>query len=250
MKKKNFTKTLKDKNVKISKELRDIIHGYIMSDGYVNNSGILTVDQSKQQEKFVEWLYEKLKDVRTNSPIQKVYRTRLNLAKPSLDVSAKQKQNQKKSYSLRFSTKTFLVGFHRMWYKPYINEKGVTVFKKTLPKRIDGFFNTTFLALWFAGDGTKIKGSIGAKFEVTAFSPDERKTLQKLFKEKFDIEVKINKAGISRANNQQWTLNINASEYQRFRTLITEMDLIERYFPQKLHPISSVSYTHLTLPTN
>lgn len=215
-------KHLKDNNVKISKELRDIIHGYIMSDGYVNNSGILTVDQSKQQEKFVEWLYEKLKDVRTDSPIQKVSRTH--------------SKTQKQSYSLRFSTKNLLVGFHKMWYKPYINEKGVTVFKKSLPKRIDGFFNSTFLTLWFAGDGTKIKGSIGAKFEVTALTSDERKTLQKLFKRKFNIEVKINKAGISRANNQQWSLNINSSEYQKFRSLITKMDLIERYFPQKLHP--------------
>lgn len=77
---------------------------------------------------------------------------------------------------------------------------------------------------------------MGAKFEVTPFSSDERKTLQKLFKRKFNIEVKINKAGISRANNQQWTLNMNSSEYQRFRSLITQMDLIERYFPQKLHP--------------
>ncbi len=220
-KKQKFVKTLKDNNVKISKELRDIIHGYIMSDGYVKNSGILTVDQSLQQEKFVEWLYEKLKDLRTDSSIQKV--SRIN------------SRTQKKSYSLRFSTKSLLVGFHRMWYKPYINEKGVTVFKKSLPKRIDGFFNSTFLALWFAGDGTKI-GSIGAKFKVTAFTSDERETLKKLFKQKFNIKVKINKAGISKAKNQQWTLNINASEYQRFRSLITEMDLIERYFPQKLHP--------------
>lgn len=220
-KKQKFVKTLKDNNVKISKELRDIIHGYIMSDGYVKNSGILTVDQSLQQEKFVEWLYEKLKDLRTDSSIQKV--SRIN------------SRTQKKSYSLRFSTKSLLVGFHRMWYKPYINEKGVTVFKKSLPKRIDGFFNSTFLALWFAGDGTKI-GSIGAKFNVTAFTSDERETLKKLFKQKFNIKVKINKAGISKAKNQQWTLNINASEYQRFRSLITEMDLIERYFPQKLHP--------------
>lgn len=234
-KKQKFVKTLKDNNVKISKELRDIIHGYIMSDGYVNNSGILTVDQSKQQEKFVEWLYEKLKDLRTDSPIQKVSRTTF-FSEAKKGYNSK---NQKKSYSLRFSTKNFLVGFHRMWYKPYINEKGVTVFKKSLPKRIDGFFNPTFLALWFAGDGTKIKGSIGAKFEVTALTSDERKTLQKLFKRKFNIEVKINKAGISRAKNQQWTLNINASEYQRFRSLITEMDLIERYFPQKLHPFIS-----------
>lgn len=206
-------------NIKISKELRDIIHGYIMSGGYVNKFGILTVDQSKQQEKFVEWLYEKLKDVRADNPIKKVFRTH--------------PKTNKQSYSLRFSTRSFLVGFHRMWYKPYINENGVTVFKKSLPKKSDGFFNTTFLTLWFAGDGTKILGSTGAKFEATAFTAGERQILKVLFKKKFDIDVKINKAGFSK--NPQWTININASEYKKFRALVAESSLIEDLFAYKLH---------------
>lgn len=222
-KKDNLTNLVKPSlNVKISKELRDIIHGYIMSDGYVNDSGSLSVDQSQQQEKFVEWLYEKLKDVRNDSAISKVERTH--------------SKTNKKSYSLRFQTKSLLIGFHKMWYKPYTNEKGVKVFKKSLPKRMDGFFSPTFLTLWFAGDGTKIIGSIGAKFEVTALTSDERETLQKLFKKKFNIEVKINRAGFSRAKNQQWTININSSEYPKFRSLITKIDLVEKYFPHKLHP--------------
>lgn len=46
-------------NIKISRTLRDIIHGYIMSDGYINRDGALQVDQSKKQEKFVEWIMTK-----------------------------------------------------------------------------------------------------------------------------------------------------------------------------------------------
>ena len=43
-----------------------------MSDGYVNENGILTVDQSNQQAKFVEWLYGELAEIRTDHPIQDV----------------------------------------------------------------------------------------------------------------------------------------------------------------------------------
>jgi hypothetical protein len=118
-----------------------------------------------------------------------------------------------------------------MWYKT--STDGKTAYKKQLPKSLDCFFNSTVLTLWFAGDGTKTVGSRGAKIEATAFTPDERLRLQKLFKKKFDISVVINKAGTSNSNTQQWTLNINASEYSKFRDLITKMDLIPNLFPNK-----------------
>ena len=210
---------IKKKNIKIPQKLRDIIHGYIMSDGYVNKKGVLTVEQSNKQEKFVEWLYAELAPVRTDHPIQ--------------DVT--HRGSKRNSYSKRFFSRRVLVGFHKMWYKPYTNDKGVKAFKKHLPKSINCFFNSTFITLWFAGDGTKIIGSKGAKFEVTSLTAHERQKLKALFKKKFNIEVKINKAGFSRTGNQQWTLNINAPEYQKFRTLITKIDLIESYFPYKLH---------------
>jgi hypothetical protein len=70
---------------------------------------------------------------------------------------------------------------------------------------------------------------------VTSLTAHERQKLKALFKKKFNIEVKINKAGFSRTGNQQWTLNINAPEYQKFRTLLTKIDLIQSYFPHKLH---------------
>jgi len=62
--------------VKISAKIRDIIHGYIMSDGYVDPLGRLTVDQGKEQANFVEWLYHELEPIRTNYPISNVRRTR------------------------------------------------------------------------------------------------------------------------------------------------------------------------------
>lgn len=214
-------------NVKISKELRDILHGYIMADGYVTPSGSLQVDQSKEQEKFVMWLYEKCASIRTDSPISDVART--------------DKRTGKKTFSKRFYTKTLLKGFRNMWYKPdipFINKNGESKYIKRLPKSIACFFNSITISLWFAGDGTKKTDSKGANIEVTAFTPAERQRLKKLFQQKFDIPVKINKAGLSKAGTEQWNLSINASDYQKFRQLITQIDLIPKIFPYKLHKLN------------
>lgn len=214
-----MTKTPKKQNVKISKELRDIIHGHIMADGYLNAAGALTVDQSKKQEKFVEWLYDKLQPLRTDTPISSLRR---------FDPRTKLYTE-----SQRFNTQAFLKGFRYMWYKPFIygNKQ---VIKKQLPKSFDAFFNPTFITLWFAGDGTKILGSRGAKFEATAFTPTERQRIKMLFNKKFNINVSINKAGQSKKGTPQWTINILAADYDKFKALITQMDLIPKYFPQKL----------------
>jgi hypothetical protein len=210
----------KYKDLKISRELRDIIHGYIMSDGYVRN-GALTVDQSAQQEKFVEWLYDKFKAIRTDTPIR--------------TLSRFDQRTGKTTFSKRFSTRALLHGFHSMWYKVFNNEKGEKQFHKGLPKDIKGFFSPTFIAVWFAGDGTKISNPIGAKFEVTAFTPKERERLKKAFKEKYDIETQINRAGTSKKGTEQWTICINSDEYSKFKELITRSDLIPKLFPYKLH---------------
>lgn len=244
------------KNRKISRELRDIIHGYIASDGYVRKDGTMTVDQSLAQAKFVEWMYERLKHLRTESPMKKVSRsskkatlflgsattTSLRSNTSSSSCKAKPKvlrSSYKNTQSLRFNTESLLVGFHKMWYKSCVDEEGKTFYKKGLPKQMKGFFSSTFLAVWFAGDGTKMLDQKGAKFEVTNLTAVEREQLKKLFKQKFDIEVVINRAGVSVTGTTQWSLSINTSEYDKFRTLITQLDLIPNLFPHKLHPQKS-----------
>jgi hypothetical protein len=202
------------KNLKISRELRDIIHGYIMSDGYVNPEGCMTVEQCKAQHKFVEWLYEKLESLRTTHSISNVER--------------KDKRTNKVTYSSRFNTRRFLHGFRSMWYSQP---------QKTLPKNISGFFSPECISVWFAGDGTKISGRqrLGAKFEVTAFTPLDRERLKELFKAKYNIAATICRAGVSKKGNTQWTLNINSEDYPKFKALITKIDLIPQLFPYKLH---------------
>ena len=213
----------KKANVKISKELRNIIHGYIMSDGHVDKHGKLFIQQCAQQRKFVEWLYDKLEPLRTNTPICSPIRV--------------DKRTNTRTYSNTFNTRVLLAGFRAMWYKPYTDQNGNTKYKKCLPKSLPCFFDSTFITLWFAGDGTKMINQRGAKFEVTAFSPEERKQLQVLFKNKFNISVKINRAGRSKKGTEQWSLSINSGEYDKFRELITQMDLIPTLFSYKLHSV-------------
>lgn len=212
---------MKKNDVRITRELRDIIHGYIMSDGYVNKFGSLQVDQGSDQEKFVKWMYEKLKPLCTDNGPQLVIRT------------DKRKNNQTQSY--RFNTKRLLCGFGSMWYRSETDSNGKPVRRKTLPKSINCFFNSTFVTLWFAGDGTNEKDCRAAKIEVTAFSPKERVQLQKLFYDKFEIKTDINKAGRSKTGTDQWVLRIPADEYDKFRDVITKIDLIPTLFPYKLH---------------
>lgn len=213
-------KKWKNSKIRISKELRDIIHGYVMSDGYIRN-GCLTVHQGEKQKAYVQWLYEKLKIIRTPKPIKEVIMTH--------------SKTHRQSRSFRFFTRSVLHGFENMWYQVSIDTDGHRKLTKKLPKNIHCFFNETFVTVWFAGDGTKIIGSKGAKFEVTAFTVQERLTLKNLFFTKFGICAQIISSGLSKAGRPQWALKIPAQDYQKFRNIITKMDLIPNLFPYKLH---------------
>lgn len=176
-------KQTKKFNIRISRKLRDILHGYIMSNNWINQN-------TKQKHLFVKWLYEKFK-----IPLK--------------------------------NTRDICESFRSIWYKP---TKSIPIKRKRLPSTIACFFTIPFVTLWFAGNGTKITGQRSIKFEVTSWTPEERLLLKQLFKTQFNINGKILRAGISK-----WVLVIGGREYSKFRTIITQMDLIPRFFPQKLY---------------
>lgn len=201
----------------MSQEIRDIIHGYLMSDGYLRKQGQLIIDQGFKQKRFVQWLYDQLQPIRTSTPIRVCHRVH-----PVTKVLSR---------SYRFQTRAVLKGFYSMWYT--IDENGNQ--RKKLPKTIGCFFNATFISLWYAGDGTKVLGSRGAKFEVTSFTVSERLLLKSLFMDKFDIQTQIISSGVSKNGTSQWALKVPAKEYTKFRRLITQNHLIPSLFPHKLH---------------
>ena len=207
--------------MKITRSLRDTLHGYIMSDGYVKK-GTLTVEQGHKQIRFVYWLYNKFIAIRTQSSVKCVTLTRIG------------RNGTIKTQSYRFFTRAVLHGFHYMWYQPVL-KKGKRVYKKKLPTRCEGFFSPTFLAIWYAGNGTKVIGSLGVKFEVTCFSVVERLCLKKLFKKKYNISAVIIKSGLSKKKNTLWALKIGAKDYWKFHELVAQHPVILHYFSYKLH---------------
>lgn len=213
--------TTRQNNVKITKEVRDIIHGYVMSDGYLRN-GSLTVEQSTEQLRLVEWMYSKLEHLTAGTGIK--------------DVKRFDRRTNSSTYSNRFFTRRLLKGLNYMWYKvSHINKRtGKPKYVKTLPKSINCFFSKTFLSVWYAGDGTKIIGSRGAKIEATCFNDEQKEIIKQLFKTHYDISIHINKAGFSNSGTQQWTFNINSEDYDKFHNIVTEIDLIPELFPDKL----------------
>jgi hypothetical protein len=214
----------------ITRELRDIIHGYVMSDGYIAPGGRLEVEQSKQQAKFVEWLYDKLVTIRTETPI--------------LETIRWDKRTNKATFSRSFYTKCLLKGFHAMWYK-----RNVLTIKpfyiKVLPKSINALMSPTVLTLWFAGDGTKRKGRSGCSIESTCFTTEERLVLQSLLARKFQLDTKITKGGSCKSGTKKWSIAFNTPVYPKFRKLITQIDLIERIFAYKLHPVLTILNTNV-----
>lgn len=212
--------TLNPKDFPISAEQESIINGYIMADGYLNSRGALQVDQGKDQKKFVEWMFKKLRNLCTKDCV--IAQTKVK------------KTGELKSY--RFTTRSVLKDYRKRWYqKLQTSPKTVFSYQKVLPPDIGQIFTKDFIAVWYAGDGTKIIGSLGAKFEVTAFTPNERQMLKKLFKEKFGIETVINQQGVSRKGTPQWAICINAAEYPKFHDLIADHELIKLLFTYKLH---------------
>lgn len=207
--------------INFTTEIDHIIHGYVMSDGYLKPNGTLQVHHSVKQTKFVNWLYNKLEVLRTSAPIS--------------DVSRLDPRNGILYKSKRFNTKSLLKEYHKIWYISFIDANGNVRYKKVLPYNLDSFFSPTFISLWFAGAGTKIIGSRGAKFEVTCWSFEERIRLKELFQNKYNLKVSLNRAGVTKIGTQQWALCINSPEYDQFRDLITQIDLIENLFPEKLH---------------
>jgi hypothetical protein len=221
---------MKKQHISISDDLKDIINGYVMGDGYLKPQGTLTVDQGEKQRNFVEWLFEKLKPICT-------------------EKAAIKEVPRRGTKSYRFNTKAVLKDYYLNWYRPVCPLRGQSqillesddssvkekLIKKQLPTNIADLFSPVFITVWFACDGTKIIGSRGAKFEVTAFSVEERKILKALFQSKYDISVNIIRSGQSRKGTDQMALVINSDEYDKFRSLITQIDLIQNLFPYKLH---------------
>nr|AAL34376.1 unknown [Lobochlamys segnis] len=217
-------KKLQDANSRlISKTLDQIINGYIMGDGHVRDVGNLTVEHGPHQRKFAEWLLAYMAPICIkNRELSKSYND----------------DNTVKSY--RFNTQNVLKNYHSNWYKVVEivkNKKGIDKpkYKKHLPNNIQELFTPLFIAVWYACDGTATLTHVSGKFEVTAFTEEERAILKNLFLTKYDIKSQINRSGFSASGTPQYSLVIAANSFERFRRVISkDTTLIQDLLPYKL----------------
>lgn len=220
-----------NEQVVLTGRMKEVVYGYVLSDGHIDSNGTLTVEQCVEQLKFVEWMGNEVLPLRApTSVISKVYGKK-NVKDPTTGIVVKDPETGKalqESYhkSYRFFTKRILRTYRQIWYP-----KGT----KIVPSELALCFTPLLISVWYAGDGTKIIESEGAKFEVTCFTVEDRLLLVRLFKQKHGIVAQINLNGFSKTGNQQYALVIREPEsYNKLRDLLTQDPLIPTLFPYKL----------------
>jgi hypothetical protein len=152
------------------------INGLILGDAYINPYGALTVDHSSKQQKYVEWKFEQLKALGVlteNAQIQNVERTH--------------KRTKRKSYSLRFNTKSVFKQERALFYP-----KG----QKVIASNFYDLCNPLTLAIWYMDDGgLGAKTPLGMVLDVSSYTSDEIELVRSVFINKFGISTNIHKHG-------------------------------------------------------
>ena len=151
--------------------MRELLHGTMLGDGYLEPHGRgvrLQVNHSAKQIAYVQWKYEQLQALSPSTPYHCV----------------------KVKYPFcRFITKShpYLIELRGIFY---VNGK------KVVPDQISELLKTPLsLAVWFMDDGTLDKRHGSALFETQAFSNEDIVRLQDCLNVNFDIQCHPVKSG-------------------------------------------------------
>ena len=176
---------------------KSIVVGLLLGDGYLYENGRLQVEQSKQHQQYVDWLYNKL----------------MNLASGKISsVTRVHPKTQKESFSCRFYTKTLFRDLESIFYTSAGGKR-----KKVVPRDLEELLNPIVLAIWFMDDGGKSQSTVrGAYINATSFSQEEQRQIQDAFLRVFQLEIRIHKAG----GNNQSNFYIPADSYRQFHKIV------------------------------
>jgi hypothetical protein len=125
---------------------------------------------------------------------------------PKKIVCWKNPKTNENYYSWYFHTLTS-EEFREFYQQFYQNEH------KILPKKIFEILTPISFAVWVMDDGCYDRKSL--ILNTQNFSLIENKTLQKVFKRKFDLSPGINK------DRDRWRLRFGGYDYQKLRNLVT-----------------------------
>jgi len=193
--------------ISISNEANQLILGGLLGDASINRIHAkprIHFCHSLQQEEYIRWKYEILKQ------------EQLTDTEPKVVIS---KQYNKKYPQLRFQTNTSanLEPYERLFYP-----NG----KKRLRRKILNMLDPLGLAVWYMDDGNVIihkynkqDGTRGIKsrelvINTQCFSYEEHKIIQRYFKVQWDIDVKIYK------NKSNYRIAMNATNAKKFIAII------------------------------
>jgi len=171
-----FTKEFKSK-INLNREQRDIIIGLMLGDGCLETQTNgrtyrLKIEQSLLHKAYVDWLYDKLKN--------------LVLTKPK----EKKKRIMEKSYQ-NYGFQTISSGNLRFFAQQFYDKNSRT---KKIPKNIRKLLNPLALAIWFMDDGQiKSKKHRALLINSQCFSKSDLRLLQNALRNRFGIETKLKK---------------------------------------------------------
>ena len=158
----------------LTKREREIIHGIILGDGYIQVTGKrnarLRIEHSLKQKEYIDWKYEELKNWMQNKP-QKIKRYN---------------PVWKKSYVYYRCQSHSSPELGRM-QRRYYNDSGKIVpedIAKTLKSRLT-------LAVWFMDDGYLYQRDKMAFIYLPRYSEQDQMRLVKAFQDNFDLSPRV-----------------------------------------------------------
>ena len=163
--------------VSLSSEQKDILIGSMLGDGCLesqnkNRTYRLKIEQSFSHKEYVDWLYEKLKN--------------LVLTEPKIKI----KKIGSKTYQ-HYGFQTISCGSLRFFAHQFYDQGSK---KKKIPKIIKKLLSPLALAVWFMDDGQiKSKKHKALMINSQCFSRKDLGLLQKVLLKNFQIETTLKK---------------------------------------------------------
>ena len=180
----------------MTKLQESILVGLLLGDGHLESvtrdqTYRLKVEHSLKQKEYVDWLYERFKDLIRNKPYLK-----------------EKTVHEKKFSSYGFTTHSS--GEFRFYAQQFYDGR-----KKRIPRLFEKLIDPLALAIWFMDDGS-FKSSHHKTYIIHAvgYTKSDLESVQKILVKKFGIKVALHK------QYDRWRIYFLSETANKFRKLI------------------------------
>lgn len=206
-------------------EIKFGLYGLLLGDGTYKNSRIYCSHTNKQKF-YVEWL-------------EKIFKEN------NLDVKCKYDYIKKTSFGEYYYSEIAIKVNKNEIVDIFYDENNKKIISDYVLENINEFG----LLLWFLDDGQRhvsFKNNGAKRFgylNTQSFTYEENVKIQKMFKERFDIDLRIHKdnSGFEKYKNKvYYRLYFNATNFRKFFDIVRPYI---KYIPQKFHYKFNMKYT-------